>query len=272
MGLLYFLPGEKRSITPERVAELGLGYAFEGRHVANDAFDGPEGKPGAVLVADATRTKLGFYKDRQTWRPVPGTTAWVGRYTDEPVEPKDLQRRDALRGHWVTLADGQAWLVPVARGATERDGELVCFVELPQYTEIDDAGEWVEGAIVPRYAALWDHATAWWDTLRAQGQPAEESSDEPGDAPAVPEVKFDFPGLHEAALAALAANYRIGRAEAALLQLFTKQSATSVLKALVDWPTVEEFLKKKFAGLAVGSPIDAGPAAASPAIDRPLPT
>ena len=234
--MLYFVPGAKRSITYAEVCALSIGHAFEGRFAASEVFDGPTGTAGVVLSHDALRWLPAFYRERQTWRSVPGSTAWVGRYDDLPLEPAHLLRRDALRGHLVTLADGQEWQIPVARGASEREGELVCYVNLPQYTEVDDAGEWREGAIVPRYAELWQHACDWWDTLR--GARVEGEGDET-------QAGLSFAGLHDAALAALAANYRLGKPEASLLRLFTKPHAVEVLKALVDWPTVAEFLKKK---------------------------
>ena len=60
---------------------------------------------------------------------------------------------------------------------------------------------------------------------------------------------FDFDGLHDAALTALSTNYRIGKAEVNALGLFDDSSATAILSALVDWPTVLKWKEKKTVGV-----------------------
>lgn len=241
-GLLYFLADRDRTITPDDLRRIGLGHAFDRRVAGNNATGALGGRNGVVL-ADPTRVeshRIGYYPDRQQWfqMPMPDVNAWVGRYTDAPVKPEDLARAEQLDGHWVTLGDEQRWLAPVARAQTEHDGELRWHNALPAATTIDAEGHWVEAGVLPRYAPLWPIATAFWD----QWMGAKEDGGGPADTAT---VSFDFAGANDAALAALAANYRLGKAEVALLGLFNDQTVLGILLALVDGPTVQEWLKKK---------------------------
>jgi len=238
-GLLYFVPERDRTITLDQVRELGLGYAFERRVVGSNATGAIDGRNGVVL-ADPTRVeghRIRYLPDRQTWRKIPGLQgeAWVGCYTGG-VQPPDVARADQLQGHWVTLGDDQQWLAPVARALTEQDDDLRWHNPLPTATTIDDDGNWVDAGVLPRYRHLWPIATAFWDAWANA-----ESDDDEQEV----QVAFDFTGSRDAALAALAANYRIGKAEVASLGLFNQQAVASILQALIDWPAVEGWLRKK---------------------------
>lgn len=234
-GLLYYLP-QRSHVELAQAAELGLGHAFE-RDLSprGVSANGPDGGAG-VVICDATRVaKLGHYADCQEWMKIPQSPAdaWVGRFINEPVKPEDLARDEQLGGHPVTLADGQQWLVPVARGLAETDdGQRTWYQAVPTRMRLDEqSGDWTEGEIVERYRPLWSIATAWWDRFYAS---AEEDFEE----------SFDFARRADAAAEVLAVNYRLGRAEVSLLGLFDAQAPVAVLHATVDMPTMEEWLKK----------------------------
>jgi len=114
---------------------------------------------------------------------------------------------------------------------------------------------------------LWEVAIAWWDSIRAAiwttGDETEED-EEPSHR-----ISFEFAGLNDAALLALATNYRLAKTEVALLHLFRGQCAATILGALVDLPTFIEWAKKNADSLAAGSNTDDGQMVDTEDIDRP---
>ena len=260
-GLLYFLPGQGRGIGLEEIKTLGLGYAFDRKPTTPGVQRGPDGKAG-ILLADprcVPEHRIKFYPDQQTWRRIPSIDAWVGLYTDDRPKPNDLIRQKTLPGHWVELGDGEEWLIPIARGLLEQEDGLVWYQALPEITTIDDEGDWIRAGVRPQYALLWQIALDWWDQIAGL-----EESDEQEPEDKV-RLVFDFERVSDAALTALRTNYRVNRAEIALLAVFDDASKREILDALVDRPTMREFLRKKVA--AAGSNSGAGPAADTPPTD-----
>lgn len=279
-GLLYYLPECTRAIKVADLGKIGLGYAFDSRLVPREVQRGPGGDRG-VVVADPDRLPehlLGFWPEKQTWLKIPGLPdgkeAWVGRHNDQPVRPPDLVRESVLPGHFVTLADGNDWLVPIARGINADGDEPFGYPNLPQTVGVDDAGAWTQGGVVPKYRRLWEIATAWWDAFAAAGPGPDDVDDVVVDDKRKVTIEFDFPGVNDAALYALATNYRVGKAEVALLGLFDDRSTVEVLEALIDWPTVQAWIKKKVSETSTpdGSSTDAGPEASIPDTGQPSPT
>jgi hypothetical protein len=58
-------------------------------------------------------------------------------------------------------------------------------------------------------------------------------------------VQLDMAWRLDGAVTALAANYRLGRLEAAMLGILNDVKMNEILRALVDWPTVLALHKKK---------------------------
>lgn len=232
-NFLYYIPKVSGPVNPELPRKHGLGYAFERRIVGRRVMErGPDGDAGLVVASSEER--IGYFKDKQAWRKVPGTRAWVGMYCDAPPLPADLGREQMLPGHSVRLGDEQYWTVPVARALAESDDQLQAFCALPSGVSLDDNGQWTTGEVVPRYRELWKIATDWFDTQYGEGQVDEENR-----------LTFEFAEVNDAALTALAANYRIGKAEVALLGLFTQQTTFAILQAVIDQPTLDKWVKKK---------------------------
>jgi hypothetical protein len=259
-GFLYYLPA-KRDIKLAELVALGLGYAFEKPSFTRCEIhaNGPD-KGAGVIVADDTRLvghRVGYYADEQEWVKVPKTNAYVGWFKADPPTPTDLERSQTLNGHLVELGDGNEWLVPVARGAAEEGW----YTALPQRTGLDDNGEWASGKVIARYEALWDAACRFWDAFRS-------ANDVEGEA-----VQLDFAGQNDAALVALQANYRVGRAEVVALGLFDGQCVVRILQALIDWPTWLELHKKKVTSETSAAPAslntDDGPPGDGPATAQP---
>ena len=243
-GLLYYLPGLE-GLTLADTAKVGLGHAFEADCTCRRVMaSGPDGGAGLVAVDHRRQPEPGYFADKQTWLKIPGNGAgaWVGRYTDRPVLPEDLAREEQLSGHPVRLADTQEWLVPVARACGEtRDGEPVTYQAVPTRIALDEEGNWIDGDVIDRYRPLWSIATEWWDRWIAIGQ-SEEGSE--------PEETFGFDRRADAAVDVLAINYRLARAEVALLGLFDGETGRSVLDATIDMPTITAWIKKNKANSA----------------------
>lgn len=225
---LYFVPGDKRKPDRERLAKAGLAYAFDGVPNFWPTESGPGGQPGVVLSCLANQR---YKPEVQDWQTL-GQGVWIGIPHGAKVTPADLARRDPLPGDLVELADGQLWLAPVARAAVPETGNPFAYaVNLPQRSTRNKDGQWVPGPVVERYAHLWDVATAWHDHYFAtpiDGEEPEAVDDDPF------EGEGCFDRCHDFALQCLAANYRIGPAEADLLGLLTVEKAKAVLNTLID--------------------------------------
>lgn len=262
-GLQYYLPRRGSTVPLDELrGPLGLAHAFDAEEQAltmRAVRRGPDGGEG-LIVADERRVssdRVGYFADRQQWWRVPKSEAWVGRLTDQPVTPDDLIRPTRLPGHNVRLADGRTYLIPIARGLAEEDDDLRFYVALPRASSVDEAGKWVEGGIEARYVDLWGVAERWAVALT-------EAKENDG------KLAFDFAESHDAALAALAANYRVGKAEVALLGLFNRRVVFDILQALIDWPAYVEFHRKKAA--RGGGATDGGRSAVTADTDPASPT
>lgn len=237
--LLYYIPDKAKSIPPTEVCDAGLGYAFQGRLSAVEIRGGPDKKNGVLFTAAGDSLGehiLGYYPERQTWQNVPKSTAWVGCYDDDRPGPGDLLQPNPLGGHPVLLGDGNEWTVPVARAIVEEENELRYHCALPSGVTLNGNGQWCRGGPVKKYTKLWSTALKFWDAWTAAVAGTEAGA---GGA------DFDFDGLNDAALLALQANYRVGKAEVVLLGLFDGEPATAILQALIDWPSVQDWSQKK---------------------------
>lgn len=234
-GLLYYIPNQTRGIAPQAVADLGLAYALGGvMWTAADIIqNGPDGGRGVVLADDKIVPCVGHFPEQQTWRKIPGSDVWVGMVTTAPPSPADLVRDQVLPGHLVKLADGQEWLVPVARGRREEEGDLRWTMNLPTTpTTCDEDGKWVAGGVSVAYRPLWEIAERFWDEWYEADTTEQETI-------------LDFANLNDAALLALATNYRVTITEVVLLGLFDSRCTVEILKAIIDWPVIEAWVKKK---------------------------
>ena len=235
--MLYYLPNVA-NITQEAVQAAGLAYAFEGKPRFAPVLRGPFDGPAGVVCCDARAPRadrLGLYEDQQTWRKIPQSSGCVGYWNDQRPGPADLVRRAPLAGHAVELADGKLWQCPAAVQWQDGD-QLTRTVTLPHGLDLDDAGEWVVGAILPDHAKLWEIAQRW------QTFYASRYTDEPGETF---EADIELAEVFDDACACLAANYRLARIEVAMLGLMTEISAARVLNALIDEPGLAAILQKK---------------------------
>ncbi len=273
-GFLYWWPGRETGVSRAHAGEAGLAYAFDAELACSLGFGGPDGGKGAVFAQGSTPPKIDL--PHQTWRKIPKSPidAWVGYDNDAKPGPDDLLRAQALPGHDVELLDGRKWHVPVARAVSDAGGQITYRCALPQTLDCNDDGELVVGSVVDRHAPLWTLALTWFDVWSAAI----------GGAPDVPgeDAKIEYDRTVGEVIAdaevALAANYRVSRAECMALGIFDVEAVTAraVLDALIDMPAMVAFAsaaQKKTAESALGiSCTDGGPAVDTSATDRPAPT
>ncbi len=82
MSFLYYLPQQTDRLTLDDLAAAGLRYAFESAAFGRrQCRTGPAGNSPGVIAAVGDANQIGYFPDKQTWRKVPGTQAWVGMYT-----------------------------------------------------------------------------------------------------------------------------------------------------------------------------------------------
>lgn len=270
-SFLYFVPN-KNTLTPDEAAALGLAYALDGSIECRQVTgSGPAGQQGVVCVhaEKYDAGQLAYYPKTQEWRQIPGSEVWVGHAKGELPGPEDLARTKQLDGQRVELADGRAWIVPVARSYSESniagDAELYWGVNLPQKLQLAADGRWVTSGVVEKYAALWELAEAW-NRCRFQQMTADDIQ------------RFNVQGQIDATVLVLQANYRLGRVEASLLGLFTDDLVLAVLDALIDLHTWNQYAKKKMETMPTpptsggGAGSCAGPAGETPITGPPAPT
>lgn len=236
MCFVYYVPKLQTAPPTEQFAALGLGHAFDTRPAFQGTQKGADGDSGLWMGPEALLTRIG--RDNLESRRIPGTDAWVARFRGDPQpKPEEIARDPQLAGHWITMADGQDWLCPIARGLTEQDGELRWYNALPQRLDMDEQGRWSSGAVVEKFAPLWTLAARWEDTLVGT---IGDVGDDRGE-----QITFEFQDAIESAVACLAVNYRVGPVECALLGLLTDDNWQKILHALIDWPTRAEWIQKK---------------------------
>lgn len=217
--MLYFLP-DVRVVDEAEMAKRGLD-ALRGAaltHIGVSA--GPGGKRGLIAAAEvADATRVGYYPDAQRWRPVANEAYWQGFYRDDPPGPADLARSEQIGGHTVTLADGNDWLVPVARS-------FPAGTRLPRALVLGPDGQLVMEAL-PRYAEISADAERVFAAFIEQDE------------------SLSYQDLWDIAARALAINYRLGPWELSALRLLDTNNVQDVLSALIDMPSILEAMEAK---------------------------
>lgn len=213
---LYFIE-EAHAGHAKLYEECGLAYALDGNASYRQATQGPGGAGG--IVAARSSEGIGYFADRQVWRPLGQRGrrgCWVGWLGGELPDPADLATPHALTGHHVRMWDDRDWLVPTA--VQFADGSHHCAI--PSALDIDEHGELRRGAVKPCYRQLWEVAQRFWDVLMSEQE--------------IPLREFV-----DSAVTVLATNYRVQLAEVCALGLLDDRGdvARRVLQAAIDWPT-----------------------------------
>jgi hypothetical protein len=240
---------------------------------------GPAGA-GGVLLGDARLVpadRCRFEPAVQRWEPTGLAGLSVGLWLDAPAPgPEELARTPQLQGHPTELLDGRRWLVPIARGWTEEDGELRWYCALPQRLTRRD-GAWQRGDVLARYAPLWAIAERWeqrWAAgvaaaVAADSAAGPDAAERDAAASEFLAVDLSLADAADFAAVALAANYRLTAAEISLLGLFADATPAAVLDAVIDRPTRIAWAKKKYRPAPDSTSTSDGAAGSTPATGPP---
>ena len=216
----YYLPGQNAAHR-DALKDAGLEHLFDGRASATQGGmdPGPGGTRGSVAVIGSPPPVL-HVPEGVEWQDC--GKFWLGYDPENPPAPGDLEREDLVDGHCVSLADGNAWMIPVAR---HYDGST----PLPRPIKWHPERGWDTGEVVKRHRDLFAGAQRAWDAM--MGATKDES------LTAV--VELDILAV------ALGTNYRVGPAEIGALGILTTTNRVDVVRALCDWPGLQALLKKK---------------------------
>lgn len=217
-GFLYYVSGIQAT-SADDIRRVGLDSVIgEGGFSFREVSPGPDKKVGCVIARNNSRRGIGYYPDRQTWRQ--GKCFWVGIDNEDKPTPKDLERPEMLWGHKVRLGDNQEWQIPIAHAVDKR-------------MILGNDGQWESGAALERFDVLNEHAEKIWSVLFT-------TVEENANSPIITNEEGAGMCVH-----ALALNYYVGPQEVDLLGVLTSRNVQTVLKAIVDLPTIIELSKKK---------------------------
>lgn len=215
-----------KTVTARQLEDAGLAGIF-GKVEISQRYStaGPGGECVLFASADIDVKLLHFSirspkdkPDEQTWKKGINGKYHIGFYNGSPPTERILQRKKQLAGHEVELADGNKWLVPVARIITGKSA-------LPQSLILGKNGEVFTEAL-PKYTQFSSKVEKLWEDFSSE---IEGEKKQP---------KLTFKEQLQLAVEALAFNYRVGMDEVNILKLFTTQNFGEVLAAIIDIPTL----------------------------------
>ncbi|UCG33298.1 MAG: hypothetical protein JSU68_01455 [Phycisphaerales bacterium] len=160
-GFLYYIPDDqKRTLTQERLREVGFPHANLAAVPGGGANGGPDGGVGHIVRLKQPPHPAGeqprlMYmqpsedgsEQEQVWRECADGKWWLGWEKHRPPTPFDLQRAGTAVGRPVTLLDGHEWIVPVVRNidgtpavdtvvGISSSGKITCEKPVPPYEKL----------------------------------------------------------------------------------------------------------------------------------------
>jgi len=222
---LYYLPGLPfGDCTLDRLRESPLSVPLRDCLESSSAFgrtlairavhaNGPDGMSGTLVCAGARDSQpVGMYPARQKWEQ--WGAVWIGRDTEDPPQPIDLQRPQMLSGYERELG-GIVWTVPVVRRGGMRPA-------LPQSMARTPAGEF-ELRLRDEWREPWEQSGKIWDQI-------------------VDPKPCPFAEVFDLCCSMLSLNYRVGPAELSILGTVDTTNWQTIYECVADWPTVAEML------------------------------
>ena len=258
-NFIYYFPTTSMEDASKAFEKYGCKYACP-PSIAKEfgcavTLNGPDGKPGVMYQQKPSVDTLKYEPEKQTWKRVPNTPAYVGVWNDSPPTAESLLRTDAIHGRYVNLA-GDKWLIPVARFECDNatTGNLTPMVD------VDDYGNVIPGAFSPTQAKLNQMAERLALSFIAGFEKLVNDNS--------PVARFEFTIDDADPFVILAANYRVTAAEIVLLQLFRwrDEAFKDVVKHFIDADGyIYLYAKKKASELTSTT---AGDKDASPTTDQ----
>lgn len=210
MHFQLYIPGV-RGQDPKTLVDVGLADFVAGSEYAETA-EGPGELGAGVVVAwrKPGQAHMGFQPECQTWLPAAKCGAdlaaaryFIGFWNDSPAGARDLARPYPQPGSRVMLGDGQEWMLPVAKSL---DADMI----------LADDGTW---RFEPqrRFHAFYLEYLKWFQFFGTASQ----------------DDAFSYADAADFVLSALRVNYRLTPEAASHLRLFTKESVTAALFAVM---------------------------------------
>lgn len=213
---------------------LGLAHICDKPNslVCRQIIGGPFGFGYALGSTESIdERKIGYYQDRQEIRNF-GKFA-IARETALVFSPTSLRRSNAIQSHsWQDWADN-TWDIPIARRWVDGSGNLAVQCALPRFLELNEDGNWIHGAVIPKHGKLWALANKFVDDSLL----AMESAT--GDTYMIP-----MPSLDDVCDIVFGTNYRVSKFEIAFLKTLMESSCYEVMKLVKDDPGFEQLQKK----------------------------
>ena len=222
-GFLYFLESGKT------IETAGLTYALDpNATVSRETTAGPGARGGIVVAHKGTEAgNVRYDPTGQTWRKI-SDGVYLGFDPANRPGPADLQRDEIIRGYPVTLADGNDWIIPLAR--IFPDGMAAKALPngaIPQALGLDDEGKLTKKPLA-EFAEICEFAERIWDIVRADAGLLDE-----GETVA----PLEDAEAWKIAVKALGVNYRVGGREVSALELLTTANVMALLQTFVDFPS-----------------------------------
>lgn len=224
MEFLYAI-SNVNTVTAKTLTECGLDGTFAGRAFSQRAYSsGGPGGDKCVLITAGEAKHLFYKPEEQKWQKSADGKYRIGIQIEEPPTPNELSRKKQLAGHYVELADGNEWLIPVARVLTGG-------AALPQALILGANGE-VFAEELTEYAMFSDAAQKLWGDFEIENKVTNGM------------LTLDIAARMKLAIEALAYNYFIGAEEVNMLRLITSQNLGEIMAAIIDIPTLIEVSEK----------------------------
>lgn len=227
-SFLYYFPGTP----PKTKADLPREFPFRDDILlpGRSTRTGPDGKAGSIThlprsMQQHDQTQVGWYPDNQTWTPAHDGLWYIGIQNDARPEPEYLQRRPAVAGELMTLADGNAWCIPVVRRFGGGLGPCMKSV-----IQLDTSGKVVADRPAPEQTRLW----ALCQRFAAMVDEEKFLGGDPG-GDVEPMTAEDVMLLVSDAIAL---NYFVSGWELSTLCVFTDDNLIEVFRILLDVPKV----------------------------------
>lgn len=216
-GFLYYLPKDG----PKDLAGLravGFPHVDDVEMPGCGCVQGPDKLGGSVTklrdIPGCDSATVGFYSEKQTWREILDGKVWLGWETENPPTPADLQRKRLVKGHAVTLADGNTWMMPVVR-------TLIGEAALSPILTTDSSGKVLRERVEPEFERIWDLTKRMYAAVSAV--PLDTSC-------------IDDDEVVELLFLGMAINYRVSRWEVLNLGLLSASNMEPLTGAMMDIP------------------------------------
>jgi hypothetical protein len=145
MHFQIYIPGQP-DVTGS-LEKVGGRPDFVANAEAITAPAGPDGQAGAIFAWWNRQDRhIGYQPERQEWIKSPNGY-WVGFWKDDPPSPEQLARPYQERGKFVTLGDGNRWLVPEVH-------------EIDRHLVLADDGTW-KYEVQRQHHKLWLESLSW---------------------------------------------------------------------------------------------------------------